>query len=305
MYEPQYELKSFETMPGSGRVHVFSRLMAALVEANLRDMETVKRPSSSRMVAVSSGDTWQDTACVAMTGHGTVPSIVAYRIAELWRSGEKTAAWVIRGATLLVKRASGAYEDPCRGVSWDAGRDAFTGRAMWTQTLQLKSFESTPATLKIRVICKMLDVLHEANEQWLAAGHRAPQLYASGIRYQEEQLGHDQWQDMPRTIQLGFGDCEDLASWRVSELRHVGERAEHTVEHRKSPSLVLYHIRVRRQNGAIEDPSCRLGMAGTCQVLVAPDQVGHQTAGASVSGPCDTAQSSPEGVIVAAMSGRS
>ena len=283
VYTPKYLLQSF-TSPAitpAARQKVIGRLLDVLVHADDFDLAIKARPRSSSLRLIPSGETWQDTARVAQLGGGTIPSLVAYRIAELHRAGERGATWAFQNGTPVVKRANGSLEDPSRGSPW--ATTAYFA-AMWTPTLEFLSFETTPAQQKMDVICKMLAVLHETNAQWFAAGGKAPPLYQSGVKYQEEQLGHDEWQDIPRSLDQwtrGVGsDCEDLASWRVSELRFGGEDAWHTVEHRKSPTLVLYHIRIRRQDGSIEDPSCRLGMSGACSNLVPASKVGEQTAGA-------------------------
>ena len=283
MYSPQYLLKSFESpaIAPVARRRIFGRLIDVLVRANDADLEGQKRPPVANM-RVLPGELWQDTARVAQLGGGTCPSLVAYRIAELHKAGERGATWVFdTSGKLWVKRMNGTREDPCKGAPWNTSGYS---SAMWTPTLEFASFETTPADKKMEVICKMLAVLHETNGQWLAAGGKAPPVYSSGVKYKEEELGKDEWQDIPRTLDQwsrGIGsDCEDLASWRVSELRAKGEDAWHTVEHRKSPTLVLYHIRVLRQNGDQEDPSCALGMSGSCANLVKASGVRQQTAGA-------------------------
>jgi hypothetical protein len=258
-------------LPAADRLQVMGRLLWVLVQANTVDIRS--RPPSSSVKIVPGGLTWQDAARAVEAGQMTCPSAVAWRVAELRKAGEN-ALWVTTvDGRLLVQRANGQREDVCKGVAW---ADALTTNAVWTPTLELTSFESTPAAKKMTVICKMLDVLHTANVGWIKAGNRVPPIYQSGLRYKEEQLGKDEWQDIPRTLFLGDGDCEDLASYRVSELRAGGEAAEHTVEHRRSPTLVLYHIRVKRQNGDIEDPSCALGMGGACANLVPAAKAAQQ-----------------------------
>ena len=61
-------------------------------------------------------------------------------------------------------------------------------------------------------------------------------------------------------------NCDDLAPWRVSELQAHGEKAKIRIQW-KRPTLAngtkgkkYFHIVVRRQSGAIEDPSAKLGM---------------------------------------------
>lgn len=83
-------------------------------------------------------------------------------------------------------------------------------------------------------------------------------LYDSGVRYQREVGGREEWQTFGETRGRRFGDCEDLTIARVAELRERhGERARpHVYRTRGS----LLHAVVRRANGTLEDPSRILGM---------------------------------------------
>ena len=54
---------------------------------------------------------------------------------------------------------------------------------------------------------------------WLKANPQAPLLYESGVRYEEEPPGQEDWQDVPTCLRMKVGDCEDLACWRAAELR--------------------------------------------------------------------------------------
>ncbi len=82
-------------------------------------------------------------------------------------------------------------------------------------------------------------------------------------------------------IEAGWGDCEDLACWRVAELRAQGVTASPYVKFRRIAGVYHFHALVgiyREQKGSaleapeegivmpesrlvkIEDPSLRLGM---------------------------------------------
>ena len=63
----------------------------------------------------------------------------------------------------------------------------------------------------------MLEALCKVNEGHLA-DRPYPPLYEAGVRYQREE-GTEQWLDIPSVLEAGWGDCEDLACWRVAELR--------------------------------------------------------------------------------------
>jgi hypothetical protein len=120
----------------------------------------------------------------------------------------------------------------------------------------------------------MLEALCKINEGHLAE-RPYPPLYQSGVRYQREN-GTEEWLDIPSIIEAGWGDCEDLACWRVAELRRQGHRAGPYVRFRQIDGVFHYHALVMRyrpvmqrsEAGLIErlvpvakeDPSRRLGM---------------------------------------------
>ena len=83
-------------------------------------------------------------------------------------------------------------------------------------------------------------------------GH--PPLYESRVRYRREAPGEEDWKSIDRLFDEGEGDCEDLASARVAQLRHDhGEPATAIViPTRRSGKL---HAVVLRASGEIEDPS--------------------------------------------------
>ena len=45
-----------------------------------------------------------------------------------------------------------------------------------------------------------------------------PPLYESGVRYQEDPPGKEDWKDIPAVLADGHGDCDRLAAWRTAEL---------------------------------------------------------------------------------------
>lgn len=89
--------------------------------------------------------------------------------------------------------------------------------------------------------------------------NKLPPLYSAGVRYTRESSGAERWQLPSETARRGLGDCEDLAVWRVAELRAQGEPAKLLLS-KSGPRL--WHALVRRGNGTTEDPSARLGMKG-------------------------------------------
>lgn len=60
-----------------------------------------------------------------------------------------------------------------------------------------------------------------------------PLLYDSGVRYRRDRVrapnglrvAAEVWRDAGAVLARGYGDCEDLATWRAAELRVRGVRA--------------------------------------------------------------------------------
>lgn len=85
-----------------------------------------------------------------------------------------------------------------------------------------------------------------------------PPLYDSGVRYQREPNsgeGWEEWADPWSVSSRGWGDCDDLVMYRVAELLAAGEAAGINVIW----DGYRYHVRVRRADQSIEDPSHLLG----------------------------------------------
>lgn len=106
-----------------------------------------------------------------------------------------------------------------------------------------------------------------------AAGRPVPPIYKAGVRYERERTwtvlrnghlrveGREDWLDCLEIIALRRGDCEDLACWRVGELRAQGLPARVLFSIRPQPGGArLFHIIVDRGDGRLEDPSRALGM---------------------------------------------
>jgi hypothetical protein len=119
-----------------------------------------------------------------------------------------------------------------------------------------------PETLAIDVprLRLFLDALVEAN-RILLRSFVVPPLYQSGVRYMSDGDRDDPWQDCLVTLQRRVGDCEDLATWRVAELREQGVPAACGLAYRDEGWIQRWHVFVRLPSGATEDPSVILGMA--------------------------------------------
>lgn len=108
------------------------------------------------------------------------------------------------------------------------------------------------------MLAELVQALARCNAR-LVSGGSIPPLYRSGVRYRRER-GREEWRDAPEVARSGYGDCEDLAAYRVGELLAAGEAARAHV-YRAAPGL--WHVVVKRGDGSIEDPSRKLGMRGS------------------------------------------
>ena len=87
---------------------------------------------------------------------------------------------------------------------------------------KLRAFDTLSDEARIVALVHLLEGLSAVSEARLREHPEAPWLYQSGVRYGEEPPGQDDWQDIPETLALRWGDCEDLACWRIAELRTRG-----------------------------------------------------------------------------------
>ena len=132
---------------------------------------------------------------------------------------------------------------------------------LYAPHFKLRAFDTLTDEAKMAALAQLLEALAGVNEAWLREHPAAPWLYESGVRYEEEPDGRDDWQDIPETIALRVGDCEDLGCWRLAELRtRVREYARPFVKRSVVGSRTVYHVAVRRADGRLEDPSRILGM---------------------------------------------
>lgn len=116
--------------------------------------------------------------------------------------------------------------------------------------------------LSREVLNEMLRCLFTIDVLYLRTHPQAPWLYQSGVRYMEEPVGQEEWQDIPTCIRIGTLDCEDAACWRAAELvvrQKVNARPKF-IEQKRRDGSYLYHIIVELPDGRTEDPSRVLGM---------------------------------------------
>lgn len=117
------------------------------------------------------------------------------------------------------------------------------------------------------VLRVLLNALYEIDcDQW-ERNPEFPGLWQSGVRYQREPTGVEEWQDVAETLRRGHGDCEDLACFLASELtvrRGIEARPDFTLREIRKPNgdlSKMFHIFTRIVGtGERIDPSKLLGM---------------------------------------------
>lgn len=106
--------------------------------------------------------------------------------------------------------------------------------------------------------------------QWQMRRTKFKPLYDSGVRYQAEPPGCEDWLDTPSLYAAGEGDCEDIACTYVAEQRERhGKAAVPCIKFKdfdiNGRILTLVHVMCLMPDGTIADPSVRLGMRGEYQ----------------------------------------
>jgi hypothetical protein len=181
-------------------------------------------------------DAWFDVPTLLRKGRGTLPELRCWQAAEAF----------VRGKQALVVPVLDTIDD--EQGRFTLGVDLFKGEE--------------ERQLSHRALSHMLVALAEIDAILLRRHPEWPNLYDSGVRYEEEPVGQEDWQDAPSSMALGIADCEDLACWRTAELNvRCGIQARPSFIWRKKPNgSYLYHIQTKHPDGRIEDPSRRLGM---------------------------------------------
>lgn len=114
------------------------------------------------------------------------------------------------------------------------------------------------------ILAELLETLVKMDEICFLKYPSLPGVYASGVYYQREPRGEENWQTVLALYRRGFGDCEDLASALTAEKRIRGGRpgVKAGFFYRRRPDGgTLYHIQQMNESGRMEDdPSARLGM---------------------------------------------
>ena len=84
-----------------------------------------------------------------------------------------------------------------------------------------------PVQLRVTLARDYLAGLVRANRRLLAAG-LVPPLYSTAVLYRQEPDAdiEEEYADAYTCYRRGWGDCDDLAAWRVAELQNAGVDAD-------------------------------------------------------------------------------
>lgn len=234
--------------------------------------------------------TWLDAPAALEAGVARPEDVAAWRAAELRVGGIEAEPVISHAGRCCVRHPGGRIEDPAAILGDPAARGerprALPSRTLISLTLPDSDDGSHFAPLQIA-----LEGLAQIDEWQIRhslrraerglSGDVIPPLYASGILYEEELPGHEDWYDVPTALRIRrHVDCEDLAAWRTAELRVAGIGVEPVIKWQwidreqmisqgypesKLPDrgVWLVHCCVRWPDGSIEDPSKILGMGGS------------------------------------------
>lgn len=270
------------------------------VEKGLSDV--VFPPLYASRVRYTPGDRhrprWLDMPKALMAGLAGGADLAAWRAAELrisgvdaepviartWVPGRRTGSW---GTYYCVRYPDGRIEDPSSALGRAAG-DLAPDRLAEGPLVELSLPDSddgahfAPLQIALEGLCQIDEWHIRRSLRRLEKGLSAtviPPLYMSGVVYQEEPPGHEDWPDIHKLLESRWGDCEDLAAWRAAELRVAGFPVEPVIKWQWVPreqmiaqgyppsklpgkGVWLVHCCVRWPGGWVEDPSKVLGMGG-------------------------------------------
>lgn len=111
----------------------------------------------------------------------------------------------------------------------------------------------------VAILEAALEGLTQANVVLIQAGTVPTSPLDAGVRYQRERSGFEEWNIATRVMKLGWGDCEDLASWQAA-----GHIADGSDEGARVAILRTgrrtFHAVCALSDGTIEDVCPELGM---------------------------------------------
>lgn len=115
--------------------------------------------------------------------------------------------------------------------------------------------ELTEPRIRVAVAMRFLEALVYLNRILIRKKMVGP-IYSSRVVYRLEPVGVEEFADALFCTQRGWGDCDDLAAWRVAELQEMGINATlHFDARPRGHSSWLVHCIVRLPDGRLEDPT--------------------------------------------------
>lgn len=151
---------------------------------------------------------------------------------------------------------------PAEGNQWRAvGADRHPTRQRVSFVLGLFQGDRE-RNLSNEMLQVLLDALAAIDCELLARRPDIPDIYASGVRYEEEPPGCEDWQDAATCLRMGKADCDDLSCWLTAQRRvREGVDARSVWKSKKrEDGGYLYHILTKLPDGRVEDPSYVRGM---------------------------------------------
>ena len=136
--------------------------------------------------------------------------------------------------------------------------------------LYLENNPDTPLIYKSGIVYKVPEQFKQSDvpeigaiSEYLASS-KAPKAVQNALKTVSQMCGGgEHFRDIPRIIENGGGDCDNVAAWRTAELRHLGVAAKPYITWRQRPDGgMTYHVIVLWPDGSSEDPSLLLGMGG-------------------------------------------
>jgi hypothetical protein len=141
---------------------------------------------------------------------------------------------------------------------------------VWCNRLYLQQHPDTPllyrsgVTYKVPAQFEKEAVPEVAIVRAYLESKNAPADVLSAFKVLADSVGGgEHFREIPRIIENGGGDCDNVASWRVAELRELGINAKPYITWRTRPDGgTTYHVIVMWPDGSSEDPSLLLNMGG-------------------------------------------
>lgn len=162
----------------------------------------------------------------------------------------------------------------------EAERKSSQKRVLWLlqaltniNRLYLQEHPETPLIYKSGIKYKVPEQFERADVPELGvleryiADNKAPDRVKAALKSIAGQVGGgEHFRDIPRIIENGGGDCDNVASWRAAELCEMGVPARPYITWReRADGGTTYHVIVMFDDGTSEDPSLLLGMGGAAR----------------------------------------